>query len=200
MSLEDADLDIKEVADRWREEIGDLGEVEDFELDYTLRENDKPIMLVLASPSMDDLEVVAEELRKVLLSYPGVYNVNDSLQAPREEIELELKPAAENLGITRADLARQVRRAFYGAEAQRIPRTREDVKVMVRYPEQERVSIDNLNDMRIRTPDGREVPFEAVAEVRFVAGYQTIERLDRKRTLEVSAEVLPGKVQPPGGY
>ena len=67
-----------------------------------------------------------------------MYNVNDTLQAPREEIELDLKPAAENLGITLADLAQQVRRAFYGAEAQRIPRTREDVKVMVRYPEAER--------------------------------------------------------------
>ena len=107
-----------------------------------------------------------------------------------------MKPAAENLGITRADLARQVRRAFYGAEAQRIPRTKEDVKVMVRYPEHERTSVDSLNEMRIRTPDGREVPFEAVAEIRFVPGYQTIERLDRKRTLEVTAEVVPGKASP----
>ncbi len=196
MELENADLDIAQVADHWREEIGDLGEVEDFELDYTLRDNGKPIRLVLASPSVEHLELVAEELRATLLSYPGVYNVNDTLQAPREEIELELKPAAENLGITRAQLAQQVRRAFYGAEAQRIPRTREDVKVMVRYPEAERVSVDNLHSMRIRTPDGREVPFEAVAEMRFVDGYQTIDRLDRKRTLEVTAEVQSGRASP----
>ncbi|MEE4193352.1 MAG: efflux RND transporter permease subunit, partial [Halieaceae bacterium] len=196
MALENEEVDIAVVSDYWREQIGDLGEVEDFSIDYTIRENNKPIRLVLASPSVADLSKVADELRASLLSYPGVYNVNDSLQAPREEIELDLKPAAENLGITLADLAQQVRRAFYGAEAQRIPRTREDVKVMVRYPEQERVSIDNLNQMRIRTPDGREVPFEAVAEVRFVSGYQTIERLDRKRTLEVTAEVQPGKASP----
>lgn len=196
MALENEEVDIAVVSDYWREQIGDLGEVEDFSIDYTIRENNKPIRLVLASPSVADLGKVADELRASLLSYPGVYNVNDSLQAPREEIELDLKPAAENLGITLADLAQQVRRAFYGAEAQRIPRTREDVKVMVRYPEQERISIDNLNQMRIRTPDGREVPFEAVAEVRFVSGYQTIERLDRKRTLEVTAEVQPGKASP----
>ncbi len=196
LELENKAIDIAEVSEHWRKEIGDLGEVEDFTLDYTLRENGKPIRLVLASPSVDDLESVAEELRARLLSYPGVYNVNDSLQAPREEIELDLKPAAENLGITLADLAQQVRRAFYGAEAQRIPRTREDVKVMVRYPEQERVSVDNLNQMRIRTPDGREVPFEAVAELRFVSGYQTIDRLDRKRTLEMTAEVQEGKSSP----
>jgi multidrug efflux pump subunit AcrB len=196
MEVEDVEVDIEDVSSRWREQIGDLGDVEDFTMDFTIRENGKPIRLVLASPSVADLEEVSQELRDVLLTYPGVYNVNDSLQAPREEIELELKPAAENLGITRADLARQVRRAFYGAEAQRIPRTKEDVKVMVRYPERERISVDSLNEMRIRTPDGREVPFEAVAGVRFVPGYQTIERLDRKRTLEVTAEVLAGKASP----
>ncbi|MDJ0878096.1 MAG: efflux RND transporter permease subunit [Halieaceae bacterium] len=196
MELENKDVNIAEVSEYWREQIDDLGEVEDFTLDYTIRDDDEPIRLVLASPSVEDLQSVAEELRATLLSYPGVYNVNDSLQAPREEIELDLKPAAENLGITLADLAQQVRRAFYGAEAQRIPRTREDVKVMVRYPEQERVSVDNLNEMRIRTPDGREVPFETVAEVRYVSGYQTIERKDRKRTLEVTAEVQEGKSSP----
>lgn len=196
MEVADTEIDIEEVSRRWREEIGDLGEVEDFTMDFTIRETGKPIRIVLASPSVEDLEEVSRELREALLTYPGVYNVNDSLQAPREEIELELKPAAENLGITRAELARQVRRAFYGAEAQRIPRTREDVKVMVRYPERERISVDNLNEMRIRTPDGREVPFETVAEVRFVPGYQTIERLHRKRTLEVTAEVVSGKASP----
>ncbi len=104
---------------------------------------------------------------------------------------LELKPAAEALGVTLASVARQVRQAFYGAEAQRIPRAREDVKVMVRYPEAERRSIANLDDMYIRTPLGKEVPFETVASYRIEPGYQTLERLDRMRTLEVSADLNP---------
>ncbi|MEM0954489.1 MAG: efflux RND transporter permease subunit [Pseudomonadota bacterium] len=192
LSLADTTLDIAAVTNEWREEIGDLGDVEDFSLNYSIQEDDQPIKLVLAANSIDDLEQVSALLRQTLQTYPGVYNINDSMQSPREEVQLALKPAAENLGITLADLARQVRRAFYGAEAQRIPRTREDVKVMVRYPEGERISIDNLNQMRIRTPDGRELPFEAVAEVRFIQGYQTIKRLDRKRSVEVTAELLPG--------
>ena len=196
VTLENKELDIAEVSAVWRDYIGDLGEVENFSMDYTLNETNTPIKLVLASPSVNDLAAVAEELRTSLLSYPGVYNVNDTLQSPRAEIELELKPAAENLGITRAELARQVRRAFYGAEAQRIPRVSEDVKVMVRYPEAERISVDNLQQMRIRAPDGHEVPFDAVAGVRYVPGYQTIERLNRKRTLEVTAEVLPDTDSP----
>ena len=120
---------------------------------------------MLASPSLEDLRSVSHELRRVLESYPGVYNIRDSLQAPKEEIELGLKPAAENLSVTLAALAQQVREAFYGAEAQRIPRTREDVRVMVRYPEEERLSVEHLSDMRVRTPAGDEVPFDTVAEV-----------------------------------
>ena len=146
--------------------------------------------------SLDDLKAVSAALREVLQSYEGVYNVNDTLQDPQEEIVLGLKPAAENLGITLADLARQVREAFYGAEVQRIPRTREDVRVMVRYPEAERLSVDNLQEMRVRTPAGGEVPFATVAEVQYEPGYLTIDRLNRKRTLEVSAEVVPGGVVP----
>ena len=151
---------------------------------------------MLASPSLTDLQAVAEELHLALQAYPGVYNINDTLQSPREEIVLGLKPAAENLSVNLADLARQVRQAFYGAEAQRIPRTREDVRVMVRYPERERLSVENLNDMRVRTPAGDEVPFDTVAELRYEPGYLTIDRLDRKRTLEVSAEVISGLSEP----
>jgi len=189
-------LDVRELTERWRELIGDVGPLEDFKMDYTINERGKPINLVLASSSLQDLRAVSEEMRQALKAYPGVYNVNDSLQAPREEIVLGLKPAAENLAVTLADLARQVREAFYGAEAQRIPRTKEDVRVMVRYPERERVSVDSLSDMRVRTPAGDEVPFDTVAEVRYQPGYLTIDRLNRKRTLEVTADVAAGVSDP----
>jgi multidrug efflux pump subunit AcrB len=118
------------------------------------------------------------------------------LQAPREEIVLGLKPAAENLSVNLADLARQVREAFYGAQAQRIPRAKEDVRVMVRYPERERLSVDNLQDMRVRTLAGDEVPFDTVADVSYQPGYLTINRLDRKRTLEINAELVAGLADP----
>lgn len=189
-------VDVKELTARWRELIGDVGPVEKYYMDYTLNDMGSPITLVLASNSLDDLRVVSEELRAVLEAYPGVYNVSDTLQSPREEIELGLKPDAENLSVSLADLARQVREAFYGAEAQRIPRTKEDVRVMVRYPEQERLSVDHLEELRVRTPAGSEVPFDMVAEVRYQPGYVTIDRLDRKRTLTITAEVVPGVVEP----
>lgn len=193
--LSDA-VDVKQLSERWRELIGDPGAVERFDMDYTVNERGKPITLVLSSPDTDDLRAVSFELRDVLEAYPGVYNISDSMEAPREEIVLDLKPAAENLSITLADLARQVRQAFYGAEAQRIPRTREDVRVMVRYPEAERISVDNLSELRIRTPSGEEVPFDTVAQVSYQPGYLVIERLNRKRTLEVTADVVGGESDP----
>jgi multidrug efflux pump subunit AcrB len=189
-------LDISEVTERWRELIGDPGPVESMHMDYTFNDRGKPITLVLASPSLEDLRAVSLELHEVLEGYPGVYNINDTLQSPREEIVLGLKPAAENLSITLADLARQVREAFYGAQAQRIPRAKEDVRVMVRYPERERLSQDNLTEMRVRSPLGDEVPFDTVAQMHYKPGYLNIERLNRKRTLKVTADVVAGESNP----
>ncbi len=182
-------VDTAAVARDLRERLGDVPEAKEIRLDFTIRDPGKPIYLVLSSKNVDDLRGVAPAVRQALESYPGVFDVSDSFDSPRDEIVLDLKPAAETLGISRAELARQVRQAFYGAEAQRIPRAREDVKVMVRYPESERRAIANLNDMYIRTPSGGEVPFEAVAEYHIEPGYQKLERLNRMRTLEVRADV-----------
>jgi len=182
-------VDTEAIAQQLRRDSGDLAEAKEVRMDYTIRDPGKPIRLVLASRNVKDLEAMSVDVREALLSYPGVFDVSDSFDSPRDELVLELKPAAETLGISLADLARQVRQAFYGAEAQRIPRGREDVKVMVRYPESERLAIANLNDMYIRAPGGGEVPFEAVATYRLEPGYQKLERLDRLRTLEFDADV-----------
>jgi len=183
------DVDTEELARDFRERVGPVPEAKSIRMDFTIRDPGKPIKLVLASRSTEELIGVVPDVRRALASYPGVFDVSDSFDSARDEVVLELKPAAEGLGITLAHVARQVRQAFYGAEAQRIPRGREDVKVMVRYPESERRSIGNLDDMYIRTPTGAEVPFETVASYRIEPGYQKLERLDRMRTLEVEADV-----------
>jgi multidrug efflux pump subunit AcrB len=183
------DVDTEELAQDFRERVGAVPEAKSIRMDFTIRDPGKPIKLVLASRSTEELVGVVPDVRRALASYPGVFDISDSFDSARDEVVLELKPAAETLGITLAQVARQVRQAFYGAEAQRIPRGREDVKVMVRYPESERRSIGNLDDMYIRTPAGTEVPFETVARYRVEPGYQKLERLDRMRTLEVEADV-----------
>ena len=131
----------------------------------------------------------AATLKTALESYPGVVDVADTFRAVKQEIKLGLRPTGEALGLSLQDLAREVRQAFYGDEAQRIQRGRNDVRVMVRYPEAGRRSLGDLEDMRIRTPEGSEVPFRSVAVAELGRGFASIERTDRQRIVSVTAEV-----------
>ena len=102
-------------------------------------------------------------MKRNLAEYPGVFDISDSFQDGKEEIKLAILPSAEPLGLTLEDLARQVRQAFYGEQAQRIQRGRDDIRVMVRYPKDRRASLADLDNLRIRTPSGDEAPFYVVA-------------------------------------
>ena len=116
-------------------------------------------------------------------------DVSDSFRAGKQEVQLTLLPEARNLGLTLNDLGQQIRQAFYGYEAQRIQRGKDDIRVMVRYPEDERRSLGDLEAMRIRTTDGTEVPFSSVARATLARGYTTIRRVDGQRVVSVTADV-----------
>ena len=131
----------------------------------------------------------AEELKGELKGYPGVFDVDDSFLLGKKEMQLKLRPAARSLGLSLNDLAQQVRHAFYGAEALRLQRDQDEVKVLVRYPEAERKSLGDVEEMRIRTPDGFQVPFSQVAEVKMKRGYASIQRAQRQRVIKVTADV-----------
>lgn len=148
-----------------------------------------PIDIQLEGLDFDVLTEVADKLKARLASYPGVFDILDSFQEGKPELKLKLKPEAELLGVSTQDLGRQVRDAFFGAEAQRIQRGREDVRVMVRYPGDERHSAVSLQSMRIRTPGGARIPFSSVADVETGLGYASIERVDRQRIVNVRADL-----------
>jgi multidrug efflux pump subunit AcrB len=111
-----------------------------------------------------------------LRSYDGVYNVVNDMESATEEVQFDLRPGAEALGVTTADVSRQIRQGFFGEEVQRLPRDGEDVRVYVRYPRTDRESLDFLNGVRIRTADGRELPLQSVAQLRFEPGTNRILR------------------------
>jgi multidrug efflux pump subunit AcrB len=102
---------------------------------------------------------------------------------------MRLTAEARTLGITEEDLGRQVRAAFYGSEALRLQRGRNEVKVMVRYPEADRRSLWDLEAMRIRTPDGGELPLRRAAAIEESNGFSEISRTDRKRVINITASV-----------
>ena len=178
-----------EIANRWRDLTGSVPDAVELTFTASLFSAGEPINIQLAGPSLDQLRTGAEELKDHLGHYPGVYDISDSFRAGKQEIKLGIRPAAETLGLTLADLARQVRQAFYGEEAQRIQRGRDEVKVMVRYPARWRRSLGDLEDMRIRSPGGQEVPFSAVATSQLGRGFDSIRRVDRNRAINVTAEV-----------
>ena len=148
-----------------------------------------PLDVELKSTNEEQLASASEALKAHLAGYPGVFDIADSFQEGKRELKLTILPAAEALGLTLEDLARQVRQAFYGEEAQRVQRGRDDIRVMVRYPAEQRRSLADLDNLRIRTPDGGEVPFYAVAQVDEGRGYSTIKRVDRERVISVTADV-----------
>ena len=178
-----------ELANRWREEIGAIPDALELRFSSSLFSAGDPIYVQLTGTDIDQLRGAAVELKERLAQYAGVYDITDSFREGKQELKLGIKPAAETLGLSLQDMARQVRQAFYGEEAQRIQRGRDDVRVMVRYPESARRSLGDLERMRIRTPDGQEVPFSQVAVVEPGRGYASIRRVDRRREVAVTADV-----------
>ncbi len=177
------------IENRWREKVGTIPGAVDLQFTSILAAGGDPINVALSGDDFEVLRKAAQEVKDTLNSYSGVIEIRDDFRDGKEEVKLDILPAAETIGITRLDLARQVRQAFYGEEAQRIQRGRDEIKVLVRYPRDERNSLYDLNNLRVRTPDGREVPFDSVADASFGRGFASIKRLNRKRTISIIADV-----------
>jgi multidrug efflux pump subunit AcrB len=189
-------LSSTEVARRWRELTGLVPDSVDLTFSADVFSAGDPISVELRGRDVDLLREAAALVRAELGRFNGVTDISDSFRAGKQEVQLSLRPEARNLNLTLNDLGRQVRQAFYGEEAQRIQRGTEDVRVMVRYPEDERRSLGDLEDMRIRTADLAEVPFAAVADVSLGSGYSNIRRVNRQRVVTVTADVDRGVTTP----
>lgn len=179
----------KKLAKELRELTGEIPDAEDAQFAFSFNDGDPRLRFALNHPDLDVLRSAAEELRLHLGTYAQAYNVGDNFSAAAQEIRLSMKPGAESLGLTLRDVSRQVRQAYYGEEVQRLPREGDDVRVMVKLPEEARRSLDSLNQFRIRTVDGREIPLMEVANVEFAPGINRILRRERQRSVSVFAEV-----------
>jgi multidrug efflux pump subunit AcrB len=179
----------RDIAQRWRELAGEIPDATELVFVTDLFSAGSAIDIQLRGSGDAPLFEAAQAVKEGLAAYPGVVDIADSFRTGKREIQLEILPEAEPLGLAMQDLARQVRQAFYGEEAQRIQRGRDDVRVMVRYPEADRRSLADLENMRIRTADGAEVPFFSVARARFGRGFADIRRTNRRRVVNVTADI-----------
>ncbi len=183
---------VEDFINDWRKRVGDLGRTK---IDFLYKEGDVPydIEFDLGAADFELLPKAAAELKRTLEGYPGVYDVVDSSEPGKPEIRLSLKPEAERLGLRLEDLSEQVRHGYYGDEVQRLQRGRNEVKVMVRYPREERQSLDSLAALPVQLPDGQHAPLGTLAKAALTPGVAKLIRQDRRRVLKVQARVDPQK-------
>ena len=179
----------EEIGRRWRQLTGDIPGTHSLSFASNLVHMGANIDVRLAHERFDVLEKVSERLQATLADYPGVDDIASNFSLGKKELKIKLRSEARTLGITEEQLGRQLRSAFYGAEALRLQRGRNEVKVMVRYPEDERRHLEDLETMRIRTPSGGEIPLYQAASVEEGYGFSSIHRSDRKRVINVTADV-----------
>lgn len=187
---ESREISAPDFAILWRKNIETLPGVK--ELSFTARAAGgagEAIDIQITGLNFEAMSAVAQALREKLSTFEGVYDIRDTHSGGKREVQLQIQPTGEILGLTQADLARQVRQAFYGEEAQRIQRGRDEIKVMVRYPEAQRRSLGDLDQLRIRTIEGQEIPLEEVAHANIQRSSSTIQRIDRMRSINVLADV-----------
>ena len=139
--------------------------------------------------SIRQLEEAVERCKEWLIQYPGVIDIDDDSRPGKWEYQIRVKPEAEAMGVSLADLAGTVRASYYGEEVMRLQRGRHEVKLMVRYPQEERRSVATLNDVRVTSPDGVKRPLDELAEIEIRRGYSEINRLSQKRSITVVADI-----------
>ena len=182
------------VMKRWRELIGDLPANATLKIrtqktrgDDGEKETD-PLEMELRGPNSEMKQEIARKTEELLEGYDGIANAWVNQRANQTEVELSLTPRGTELGITQQTLAYQVRRAFYGEEAQRVLRGHEEYRVMVRLPKKQRETFNTLEKMKIRTPSGAEVPLFTVAKIDFVQAPTYIERNDKAEVIRIGGE------------
>ena len=180
---------IRQLVSEWRELIGELPGAESLTFRAEIGRAGDPIDVQLSATSLTTLKEVAGHVKTRLAEYPTVFEISDSLSNGKEELSIELSEQGHAMGMSSSFVTRQVRSAFFGSQIQRIQRGRDDVRVMLKFPLNERKSIANLSDMLIRTPQGSKVPLSHVATLTPGKSPSAIKRIDRYRTVNVTADV-----------
>jgi multidrug efflux pump subunit AcrB len=179
----------RQLLTEWRGLIGTIPGSESLAFRAEIGRSSDPIDVQLSATSIKLLQEVADKVKERLTTYPTVFDIADSMSNGKQELQIELTKQGEALGLTRNSITQQVRTAYYGSQVQRIQRGRDDVRVMVRLPLDERQAISNLEHVLISTPSGGDVPLSHVAQLIPGQSPSTISRIDRYRVLNVTADL-----------
>jgi multidrug efflux pump subunit AcrB len=190
-------LSTTEIQLQWREKMGLVHGAEVLSVSSA----DGPsfgaaLSINLQHRNFETLRQAGEELEQELQRYAGLYDIRNGASDTIDELHLDILAEGQAMGLTRYDLGNQVRHAFYGAEAQRVQRGIDEVKVMVRYPKADRETTGSLENMFIRTPQGDAIPFETVAKMEVKQGLRKATRINYQRAAQISAEADKRIVEP----
>jgi multidrug efflux pump subunit AcrB len=193
VAMDQREVTTADFAEKWRERIGEIPGAETLTFNYSIGASaGSPVDIRLSHPDPQVLEEAAERLAVEMRAYPGLRDIDSGVSPGKEQLDLTLRPEGRARGLTETELARQVRDAFYGAEAVRQQRGRQELRVYVRRPLAERASEADIERMIVRTPDGGEMPLVQAAEIRRGRAYTTIRRTDGRRNVSVTADVVAG--------
>jgi len=187
---EERNIESEKLISAWREKVGPIPDV--VSVQYRGMHGGpggQPIEIRLRAEELPMLRAAAAELKKKLTEYAGLSDIQDDYRPGKKEFHVTLKPQGRVLGITTSDLGRQLRQGFFGDEAVRIQRGRDDVKVKVRYPRRDRRRLSDVERIRVRAPSGAGVPFHEVADASITREPASIRRMDGKRVVNVSADI-----------
>lgn len=182
----------QQIIDEWRKEVGTIPGVESMTFQsVAMGPGGQAIEFKLLAPAekMESLEAAVEKVKEKLASYPGVFDIADDSRPGKWELQLRLKEDAKSLGVPLNTVAATARAAYYGEEVMRLQRGRHEVKLMVRYPEEERRSLADFKDLRVDTGDGAQRPITELADINVKRGYSEINRLDQMRSITITADV-----------
>ena len=185
----DTEFTSSDLVKQWRKMIGPVPGAESLTYRAEIGRVSDPIDIQFSGNDFATLAEVAEKLKGQLALYPTVFDIEDSLSNGKEELQIELRPEADALGLSRADVLEQIRNGLFGYQIQRIQRGRDDIRVMLRFPKSERESVAALLDQPITTPTGIQVTLGQLVTLKPGTSPASIIRIDRYRTLKVSADI-----------
>lgn len=181
-------ISIKDLVGEWRRLIGVIPGAEQLSFRAELGRAGEPIEVQLQGPNLNELREVGDKIKEQLKSYAGLFDIQDNLTRGKDEFQLTLKPTAYNLGVTLSQISSQVRQAFFGLETQRIQRGRDEIKVMLRFPIQDRSSLEDLYNLPIRLDNDQTVRLNKIATITSGNSPSALYRVERNRTLSVTSD------------
>lgn len=191
---DEREFTVAEFQARWQANTPELAGLEalNFSSDIGPAGATSAVAVQLSHSDREILALASTDVADRLRTFPSLIQVENGFASGKEQLDLELRPEARALGLSTQGLARQLRSAFYGAEARREQRDRNELLVMVRLPKEQRLAEQDIDELRVRTPGGAWVQLDAVATVKRSRAPTSIEREDGRRVVEVSADLAPG--------